>query len=334
MSISSEDFSISRRPNLKYKESDTYVLPSCIIGIELELENVNGFHAPGNYKEWSLVEDGSVRHNGLELVSPPIFGEDIDTCLHQLKGFINESGGTEGPSAALHIHMDMRDMPDLDHVLRFAGFFSVFERTLFNYVGEERKKNIYCIPISDSTEYKREMSALFHAQSKDEYRAVYPSQDYIKYSSMNVFPLLHQGSIEVRMHPSTTDINAIRTWINILMCIKKYALTSPIDIETMPSFVSSERNTLVETVFGQYAELLVYDSIQQDLQAGARDAQEILNSSALERKYGAGAEDIEESLAATLFSSRGIKKKLSPIYTNLPDMHMPNMVWVDDVESN
>ena len=119
----------------KYKTTNALVLPDTWLGIELEIENINGVlkhvrNAGVNYPNgggafdarvlntgtgrnlWIVEQDGSLRDGGLELKSIPIFGLDVLTALNDLEKFFNEHDFKPKFSrrTSVHIHINVLDM--------------------------------------------------------------------------------------------------------------------------------------------------------------------------------------------------------------------------------
>lgn len=276
----------------KYKTSNDFVLSRCPIGIEIEVENMarriedievdnpreglmrrprGGGNKLGEY--WKITSDGSLRNNGVEFISDPIWGEDINRALDSLHVLIEKSGNTPDFSdrTSVHIHLDVRSLDTLQ-LFHLLVLVMIFERTLVDYCGGTREENVFCLPF-----YKAEASVPSLAEIVSE------EADFIrvldrtfKYNGFNIRPVSKQGSVEFRYHYGTMDKERIKEWINIIYCLKREA-TKIADIQTLPEDISVMGvDAYIRRVFGKYAQVLNTRTLVDDIYEGVRLAQEVI----------------------------------------------------------
>ena len=103
--------------NTRYKLEDQQhenLLPliskSYIFGIEIEVENVATMVIDAYDRSyWNVVEDHSLRNNGLEFVSIPLRGDQIERALTQFNKALPKEHDFS-PRTSVHIHMNVRDL--------------------------------------------------------------------------------------------------------------------------------------------------------------------------------------------------------------------------------
>lgn len=290
----------------KYKSCTDFILSRCPIGIEIEMEDMpkpvrelgsnpdevappqrepafidprrrrpptvgGGGNNLGNY--WKVIGDGSLRNSGVEFISDPIWGEDINNALDTMQKLVEQSGNTPSFSkrTSVHIHLDVRTL-DTVQLFNLLALVIIFERSLVEYCGGVREENIFCLPF-----YKA------GASLKDLARIVDGDSDFIrvidatfKYSGFNIRPISKQGSVEFRYHYGTMNKERLKEWINIIYCLKREA-TKVEDILNLPNLISQiGPEAYVKRVFGKFAHKLNTTTINEDIYEGVRLAQEVI----------------------------------------------------------
>jgi len=261
--------------------SNDMVLPDCKVGVEVELENIHGFghqsQSEGMY--WEIIKDGSLRNYGMEFVSLPVFGVDIQLALDDLKNTLAEQKPSLHPRTSLHVHMDVEDMT-AHSLANLLVLEVVFERLLYNYCDMERYNNIFCNPSRKCKNSLRQLGALMRIKIDDKGEFYEVLQQSMKYTGLNIKSVLPQynnntdkedpgGHIEFRMHQGTDDIVRIKEWINILMCLKKYAVEFSHSPEELILYLSIMGiDNIIDDVFGEYASLVKYPEQLPDIYAG------------------------------------------------------------------
>jgi Putative amidoligase enzyme len=259
---------------LANKPSIFWVLPSCIIGIEIEMENTsdclwrNGFikRIEGSYrfdttnadmmcKYWTLHMDNSLRNAGIEFVSLPLYGVDLCAALNSVSNLKLKTKGLWNPSfssrCSTHIHLDIRDL-NKEQLLSLVCLYTLFESVMFDYWSARRKHGVYCVPISEQDVISNVLSRTNSATSDDEIQASLEfCSESNRYSALNLAAIKKYGSLEFRQGDGTLDEEKIEVWIQILMCLKKYILEfSP---KTMLQHITQMNfEILSKEVFGKF----------------------------------------------------------------------------------
>ena len=177
------------------------------IGLEFEMENcaarMHAFSKQGIY--WRATEDGSLRNSGIEMISLPLSGHNIDYALHEMEQFLKESPDTEASiRTSIHVHTDVSDWGVRD-LYSLPAFYALFEPLLFSLQSERRIGNPYCYEITD----------LFPRQID-----IDPG---MKYCALNLAPAQTQLSVEWRHADFSTDMRKNRRWIQVVCKMMHYA---------------------------------------------------------------------------------------------------------------
>lgn len=183
------------------------------LGIEVEIENIQRW-ASDYSPYWRMIEDGSLRNNGREFITPPIRAYRVENALNclftqQLNPDIDFSERT-----SIHVHMNIRTL-NLSQLRSLVLAYILLEKTLFTWVGPSRKDNIFCVPITDT---------MFGARLKKLINLKVLQISWSKYTALNLQPIYEKGTIEFRHMYGTKDIPTIIQWINFILCLKKFAL--------------------------------------------------------------------------------------------------------------
>lgn len=225
-----------------------------MFGVELEIENINmnigpnGSVVPG----LTVTEDGSLRNNGYEFVTKPMFLRELAYVLNQffLKNKFNANNYSDRTS--VHVHANVGDMT-WEQVKTLLLIYITFERVLFKFIGDDRDKNIYCVPMYDTV-----MSAdLIKGDNMD---VVNKWKRWEKYTALNLLPIFTQTTVEFRHMAGTHDVNKIIMWCHLINQMFSYAKKYSLE-ETKAFFLelnttSAYREALFR-VFGEHANMLL-----------------------------------------------------------------------------
>lgn len=263
-----------------YKESSKLIDSRCRIGIEVEVENAaNVFRNTHKLTCWTVTEDHSLRNDGAEFVSAVVFGEDIVLALNELEGYIKKNipkcEVTE--RCGLHIHVDVSAL-NTDELLSFIIGYALVEGALFNYVGRDREKSIYCTPFNSSIDILQWLSDIKNNTDAHDIERTFRS--FGKYTALNIAPVVRQGSVEFRHHKGTIDTSAIMTWINIIQQIRSASIVRPaLELANMVPLDAARY------ILGPFAHLLDYEGYEDDLLECWFTAKDILNERLIEEEY-------------------------------------------------
>lgn len=237
--------------------------PAQMVGIELEYENYSArdtFHeAISNNTYWQIHGDDSLRNHGIEIVSVPLKPHQLDVALQHLQAALDTDPGlVANHRCGYHVHLNFTGMTWAD-LFKTMVYSCLLEPYMFADFAPNRDQSHFCVPtwantvltesIHKSGLALREGLRVPGAKSNKDWRA---SRNYLgglladgpmhqyplpflmspKYSAMNVGAISKFGTVEYRLHPGTKDVNAIRTFAELLLRIQKEAMkyTSPDEI--------------------------------------------------------------------------------------------------------
>lgn len=269
--------------------SNALVLNDCGVGVEIELEEFKiTDDITLDCPLWDIKTDPSLRGTRAYEVTfkAPYYGSTIVGALRQMHEYIKglKTKPDCSTRTSLHVHIDVRDLT-IQQLLNMVVVYLSIEKLLYNYVAPHRRENIFCLPLylaQDPIESLGGLTDLCNDISKPmENKILNSINTHVKkYSGFNLLSTFNYGSVEFRMHHGTYVSDNILRWVNILMCIKKYAQNledSPINFPMNVSSMGVEQFVL--DIFGdKYSSLLVYEGYVLDVIEGVRLAQDVIYS--------------------------------------------------------
>lgn len=177
---------------------------SIIKGIELEIENFPVGLEDAEATGFSFVSDGSLRNNGVEAVSYPNNTAGILAVTKALwtKYGINENNFSDRTS--IHVHANVLDFSQ-DQYKAITLLYQVFEELIFDFIGNDRADNIYCVPWYDAG-----LTAANHNRIFERPR------NWQKYTALNLQPTCEKGTIEFRHMHGHANFELLTAWLAII----------------------------------------------------------------------------------------------------------------------
>lgn len=232
-----------------------------IIGIEVEVENVKSIDPNITLGFWRVDEDGSLRNNGREFISSPLRSGYIEPALNHLFAGINADVDFS-PRTSIHIHLNARTFTP-ENLCAFVMAYMAVENLLFKFAGNNRRSNIYCVPIQDTAIFDK-LPKEWGLRTLDLIR-----RSWSKYTALNLVPLADKGTVEFRHMPGTSDIKRLMVWISMIQKLKLFAFSNECSklLDTITRLnTNSEYRKFVETIFGEYAVYLDLSNLQTDME--------------------------------------------------------------------
>lgn len=249
-------------PELTKISTDSFIAPKTHIGIEVEVENVRRIGPNFTIVPlWLLKQDGSLRNNGHEFVTPGVLPVSLaEIALRFLKQELN-SDVDFSKRTSVHIHLDIRQLT-FKQLLGLLFTYVVVENLLFKFVGNNRRNNIFCVPLSETN--------LIYRLSDHPIQSLQAIEDWWhKYSALNLLPISKFGSIEFRHLPGTLSIEPLLQWIDLICCLKVFAYQKslPDIIQEITRLNSNSRyHQFVESVFGERCVFLDMSNLLVDME--------------------------------------------------------------------
>ena len=188
-----------------------------IAGVELEIESICDFGSTSKWDEWNITEDGSLRNNGRELISPPLplekLVEGFKAIHSQLVYYHKDQAFSERTS--IHVHVNMLDNT-LDHGKSMLLWYALFEPCFFAMVAPNRRNNIHCVGLDQTNMSEYYNRSLSYIQGK-----------WHKYAAFNMKPLGNIGTIEFRHMEGHNDPVRFESWLKTLRNLWQFSQDFP-----------------------------------------------------------------------------------------------------------
>lgn len=189
------------------------------VGIELEIEGsvlpygdmLVDLKAPSSEAMWNSIRDGSLRGEAYEYVlDKPILADEIE---HMVRGLWDKFtscrtiiNNTNRCSTHVHINVQGKKINTLTSIIIL---WATFEKFFIEWCGEERVTNHFCLSSEQSQDY-------IEAWEKFLEKGRITINRNIKYSSLNIRPILDIGSFEVRCGGAPSDPDRVITWVSFV----------------------------------------------------------------------------------------------------------------------
>ncbi len=233
---------------------DNYVFRNrnCLIGIEIEVENVRSTLCGNLDYYWSEDDDHSLRNYGREYKSIPMRAYQIPYSIEYLKELlsINNPKYEFSNRCSVHVHLNVRDFT-MEQLACFLILYCVFEKHFFHIAGTKRENNIFCVPLW-TTDYLPNLKKLVRPES---YKA------WHKYLALNCGCIFGSennkdfGTVEFRHLYGTLDTKILYPWIDSIIALREASSKYKLD-ELVEEIITANTTS-------QY--LYWYDTIFQDL---------------------------------------------------------------------
>lgn len=238
-----------------FRPDPLWVLPDTRIGVECEFEGVPPKPLAVNDPRvgyWEQHQDNSLKDQGAEFTfAEPLFGEDARKALEFLYERANTKGWRCTSRTGIHVHMDIRDL-DVGQLQAILLLYAIFEKCIFNWVGDNRDESIYCLPWYKAETGMAKASELLRVANNDvageSEAALGAAMRYERYSALNLNAMSKFGSIEFRHLKTTLDYNRVVDFINIILSLKAGALKVP----TSDGALVREVEAMGPVQFGRY----------------------------------------------------------------------------------
>ena len=176
-------------------------------GLTAQIERYNHEdHADGT---WKIVTDGSV-HNGHEVVSPILHGEDGIEAACRAADALEEAGAKIDKTCGLHVHFDAANLTAGE--IRTACLrYAKFETEIDAFMPKSRRgnENRYCQSTSGCF-----LNNLRFMRATDKNALANSQRD--RYFKINLQAYLRHHTIEFRQHSGTVNSTKVENWVRFL----------------------------------------------------------------------------------------------------------------------
>jgi hypothetical protein len=202
------------RSNYRLHPEYTLVNPNLIVGLELEIERWNP-DVENRFRGFEFTRDGSLRGYSVEAITKPMYSKFVPEKLESFFKHFSITKDNYSERCSTHVHVNCQDLTP-EQVASVCLLYQVFERAIFDFIGNERSENIFCTPWSQCRISKGMLKRLISDPNST-------TANWQKYTALNLVPLRDKGTVEFRHLEGTCDIGRIVTWLNIIGSIFAYA---------------------------------------------------------------------------------------------------------------
>lgn len=225
------------------------------IGIEVELENINVSKLyPSVF--WTFTQDGSLRNGGIEFVSVPVGGNNIDYALLDLKNLLAKQDFLVSIRCSTHVHINVSDL-DISVLKFLITTYACLENLFFSYVDPDRFNNPFCFPLTRST--------------ASSYRDIENILGSMKYCAFNLDHLRDYGTVEFRHMEGMSSIDKLERHIQLIQKLLQFVKTTNLQNlynQIMMLNTSSDYHLFVTQIFSPIEGLFKNLNLQKEMEDG------------------------------------------------------------------
>ena len=181
-------------------------------GVELEIEDIKSKEdVTDHYPNVIIEADHSLRNNGLEFKYGPVGYQEALNTFNGIWKHLKVGKTPFSERTSIHVHVNARCLTT-EEARQLVLLYALYEPLFFAFVGNERKNNIFCVPLNYTSlpnTYKANLVAMHKAWSK--------------YTAFNICPMgpgkdgsAHHGTIEFRHMYGTKDPEIFKKWLTTL----------------------------------------------------------------------------------------------------------------------
>ena len=212
----------------------------CYIKQYNELEAVSKAISPAV----GISGDGSLEDNGVEFQTPKLSGSKGDKVLRDLCNALADNNASVDRTCGLHIHLDTSDFTGREDLIKKTFlFYLAFEPVIFSYLPMSRRKNTYCLPLSEFYHQKEienaygieELEKIWYREQNIERIEDRKKEKYdgSRYAGINFHSMLSNGHLEIRYHSGTINYQKIKHWAYLHIAILNAIKSGRIYMDTL-----------------------------------------------------------------------------------------------------
>ena len=272
------------------------------VGLEIEIENTEKYasailrlHESSMTNPllsiFSIVEDRSLRNNGIEIVSLPIDETSVKPYLVLVFNYLKSKylKCKFSDRCGIHIHQDVTTAT-FEQVVNIIKMYIIFEDKIFQYAGEGRKNNTFCTAYSKFDIRKKVLTDyIIRNMNPGEYL---PEEDFGKYAGLNICRLQNIGTLEYRHLPGLWNIDHITNFVKIIGCLKRYVIRDLVNPTEDLNKIIGQLNTIsnyrefIYTVFGDFMYYLFPEEDYKSIEEGVTLSKLCILPEVIHKKLG------------------------------------------------
>ena len=241
------------------------------VGVEIEIESSNALPRQDSIpRHWVLMHDGSLRgeHNCEYVFRKPKKEADAYRAIDYLSQKLPVID--DSVRAGVHVHINVRELSFLQ-LWTFVSCYYILENLLTDWCGEGRQGNHFCLRAIDADVVLQRLVRAIHTDNPG-----CLDNESIRYAALNFNALKKFGSLEFRQLRTPLDLSVIKTWISILLNIKRNSSLFPNPRAVVENFSLGGEEEFLRVMLGEHTHLFSMDNNKmQSLRSGVIVAQEI-----------------------------------------------------------
>jgi len=206
----------------------TNTLVEAIVAEGVPCYNAGYTHATS--AQWKFVSDGSLMPArgtyGVELVSPPLTGEEGFEQIRKVCQVLARFGVTVNRSCGLHVHVDANNLT-VDAMRRLAIVYADAEGILDTFMPPSRRgnNNSYCQSVARANK-----ASIARANGARDLATVMSGGS--RYAKLNFTSYWRHRTVEFRHHAGTVDAGKVVNWTKMCLRLVNFAATSQVTFAT------------------------------------------------------------------------------------------------------
>lgn len=229
-----------------------------VCGVEYEIEDIKKISDTiYNSCNWIIEEDNSLRNGGKEFkTTPKTFTHSLE-LFKQLHNHLKYGEQAFSDRTSIHVHVNVGEF-DTEQAKNLVLLYALVEPLFFEFVGNGRKDNIYCVPLNYTylpNYYNKPFTKL-----RDQWH---------KYTAFNILPVNTLGTVEFRHMYGTNNLETFTKWLESIKALHDCAFFDNfnalqfISKATSKELINFTRQLLphMSTLSNYEAENLLYDSV-------------------------------------------------------------------------
>lgn len=168
--------------------------------------------------------DSSLRNFGMEFVfKEPLDLQKAFKALERFDTVFKKVPFLNSPACSTHVHVNILEEETLT-VANFLTIWTLYENILVNFCGENRRSNLFALPIRVADKTAFHISNLLERISKGDrnyFSHLHPN--HVKYAALNLACINKIGSLEVRPFRGVQKAKEIYPWLIILQNMMEFS---------------------------------------------------------------------------------------------------------------
>ena len=176
-----------------------------------------GHSIPRDY--WKIVTDGSLPHNGRELVSPPLQGQDGFDLLAKACRVLTSARVKITVSCGFHVHVGYR-AGTVNWLRNTVKMYAHYTPAVESLVSASRRRHgsrsTWCQPVRyNAVTMDRALTAQEVVSAA--YQTPRAGRHGTRYKAVNLESYWNYGTIEFRQHQGTVDARKAEMWVRFCL---------------------------------------------------------------------------------------------------------------------